>query len=254
MESAARHLQWLKVGSSSRELWRELMALFASRTFRAACVLVGAAAFWAGLMGVTRSDLASSAGAAGKLSAFSALVQVAALAQPALASAAALLLGLWVYGAAPGEMVAYTITHHRWVLACFLMPVSFVFDGFWMLRVKLVFLMGSAPEKHDERVGDVQRQVLEWASDPQGQKMCTARAGWLAMSLRVGKYKSTHRNIKIELRDVLEVDTDKRTVRVEPMVNMGQISATLEPLGWTLAVVPELDDLTVGTTFQHLTV
>ena len=48
------------------------------------------------------------------------------------------------------------------------------------------------------------------------------------------------------LRDVLEVDTDKRTVRVEPMVTMGQISATLEPLGWTLAVLPELDDLTVG--------
>ena len=45
---------------------------------------------------------------------------------------------------------------------------------------------------------------------------------------------------------VLEVNTDKGTVRVEPMVSMGQISATLEPLGWTLAVLPELDDLTVG--------
>ena len=44
----------------------------------------------------------------------------------------------------------------------------------------------------------------------------------------------------------LQVSTDKRTVRVEPMVTMGQISATLEPLGWTLAVLPELDDLTVG--------
>lgn len=216
-----------------------------SAPFRLACVLVGTAAFICGLMDATPGDLAQGNMAA-KLSEFSQLALALARQQLLAAAAAALLLSLWVYGAAPGEMVAYTITHHRWVLACFLMPVSFVFDSFWMLRVKLVFLLGSAPEKHDERVGDVQRQVLEWAEDPQGQKMCTARAGWLAMSLRVGKYKATHRNIRIELRDVLEVDTDKRTVRVEPMVNMGQISATLEPLGWTLAVVPELDDLTVG--------
>jgi len=36
------------------------------------------------------------------------------------------------------------------------------------------------------------------------------------------------------------------TGRVEPMCTMGQITAALIPRGWTLAVVPELDDLTVG--------
>jgi hypothetical protein len=146
-----------------------------------------------------------------------------------------------------GSALAYTITHHRWVLACFLMPVSCVFDAFWNLRVKFVFFMGSAPEMHDFRVADVQQQVRDWVdTHTPGEKMCTARAGWLAMSLRVGKYKSTYRNIRIDLRDVLEVDTDRGVVRVEPMVTMGQISATLDPLGWTLAVLPELDDLTVG--------
>jgi len=38
-----------------------------------------------------------------------------------------------------------------------------------------------------------------------------------------------------------------QTVRVEPLVTMGQLTATLDPLGWTLPIVPELDDLTVGT-------
>ncbi|RZB39834.1 delta(24)-sterol reductase-like, partial [Asbolus verrucosus] len=38
----------------------------------------------------------------------------------------------------------------------------------------------------------------------------------------------------------------KQTVRVEPLVTMGQLTATLNPLGWTIPVVPELDDLTVG--------
>lgn len=31
------------------------------------------------------------------------------------------------------------------------------------------------------------------------------------------------------------------------MVTMGQLTALLEPLGWTIPVLPELDDLTVGT-------
>lgn len=37
-----------------------------------------------------------------------------------------------------------------------------------------------------------------------------------------------------------------QTVRCEPLVTMGQLSRTLEPLGLALAVVPELDQLTVG--------
>ncbi len=66
------------------------------------------------------------------------------------------------------------------------------------------------------------------------------------MSELVPLYKRYSRKIRMELRDILEVDTEKRTVRVEPMVNMGQITAQLLPMGWTLPVLPELDDLTVG--------
>jgi delta24-sterol reductase len=32
----------------------------------------------------------------------------------------------------------------------------------------------------------------------------------------------------------------------EPLVTMGQITATLDQLGWTIPILPELDDLTVG--------
>lgn len=35
-------------------------------------------------------------------------------------------------------------------------------------------------------------------------------------------------------------------MRVEPLVTMGQLSATLFPLGYALAIVPEINDLTVG--------
>jgi len=76
--------------------------------------------------------------------------------------------------------------------------------------------------------------------------MCTARPGWMAVSLREGKYKKTLHNISVNLIDVLQVDTERQVVHVEPLVSMGQLTATLNPLGWTLPVVPELDDLTVG--------
>lgn len=33
---------------------------------------------------------------------------------------------------------------------------------------------------------------------------------------------------------------------MEPLVSMGQLTATLNSLGWTIPVLPEIDDLTVG--------
>jgi len=54
------------------------------------------------------------------------------------------------------------------------------------------------------------------------------------------------RNIEVNLIDILEVDTERKVVKVEPLATMGQITAMLNPLGWTLPVLPELDDLTVG--------
>jgi delta24-sterol reductase len=66
------------------------------------------------------------------------------------------------------------------------------------------------------------------------------------MSEMVPTYKLSLRNITVGLYDILELDAERRMIRVEPLVNMGQITQTLIPLGWTLPVVPELDDLTVG--------
>lgn len=52
--------------------------------------------------------------------------------------------------------------------------------------------------------------------------------------------------VKCNLIDILEVDPEKQTVRCEPLVSMGQLSTTLVTQGWSIAIVPELDDLTVG--------
>ena len=54
--------------------------------------------------------------------------------------------------------------------------------------------------------------------------------------------------IEMPLIDIVRMDLDgpEPTVTVEPFVSMGQLSHALLPLGFTLPVVPEMDDLTVG--------
>ncbi|KAJ8388495.1 hypothetical protein AAFF_G00133710 [Aldrovandia affinis] len=141
----------------------------------------------------------------------------------------------------------YVIINQRWIFVClFLLPLSVIFDVYYYLRAWIIFKMCSAPKQHDQRVRDIQRQVREWKKEGEKTYMCTGRPGWLTVSLRVGKYKKTHKNIMINMMDILEVDTKRRVLRVEPLANMGQVTALLNSIGWTLPVLPELDDLTVG--------
>lgn len=140
----------------------------------------------------------------------------------------------------------YIIKHYRWVFVClFLMPISVVYDVYMFIRNWIVFKLNSAPKQHANKVKDVQQQVKKWNENGRQSKMCTARPGWATVSFRRGLYKKQLRNIEVNMIDILEIDEKKRTVRVEPLVTMGQITAFLNPLGWTLPVLPELDDLTV---------
>jgi delta24-sterol reductase len=149
--------------------------------------------------------------------------------------------------AAPSPLFEYILTHHRGLFAttC-LLPLSCLYSSFVFIRNHLLFVFRSAPERHEERVKDVMAQIQAWQRDGAKEKLCTARSGWQAMSEMVPRYKLSRRNIQIGLYDVLGIDEAARTVRVEPLASMGQISRTLIPKGWILPVVPELDDLTVG--------
>ena len=97
------------------------------------------------------------------------------------------------------------------------------------------------------RVQNLRNVIRSWISTDRNVKMCTARPGWQAMSLRAGKYKKTFKNIPLHnFNNIISIDESKGSCIVEPMCTMGQISYFLLNLGWTLPVVPELDDLTVG--------
>jgi delta24-sterol reductase len=141
----------------------------------------------------------------------------------------------------------YILTHYRGLFAVLvLLPVSAVYAAYTGLRNRMVFMLKSAPAQHEAKVQQVISQIEDWKNDGCKVKLCTARSGWKSMSELVPKYKLSHRNINIDLYDLLELDEKRGIVRVEPLVTMGQISRNLLPRGWTLPVMPELDDLTVG--------
>ena len=48
------------------------------------------------------------------------------------------------------------------------------------------------------------------------------------------------------MSNIISLDTEKKIVRVEPMVSIGILNDYLIKHGWTVPVVPELDDLTIG--------
>jgi delta24-sterol reductase len=141
----------------------------------------------------------------------------------------------------------YLLTHYRGLFATLiLLPISAFYGAYITIRNGLVFYLKSAPAKHDYKVQQVIAQIEAWKSDGCKEKLCTARSGWKSMSELVPKYKLSHRKIHIDMYDILDLDESRGVVRVEPLVSMGQISSSLLPRGWTLPVMPELDDLTVG--------
>lgn len=146
-----------------------------------------------------------------------------------------------------GGLVEYILTYHRGLFATiFLLPLSVLYSSYLALRNRLVFWLNTAPQQHGKRVEKVITQVNAWQQSGSTQKLTTSRSGWFTMSELVPVYKKTHRAIEMNMRDIIEINFEKQTITAEPLVNMGQITATLNKKGWTLPVVPELDDLTVG--------
>lgn len=140
----------------------------------------------------------------------------------------------------------FIIQHRGIFVALIILPASFFLRLFHYIHSWYAYLFVNLSSRHDERVKIISQQVMEAAS--QKKKMCTSRPGWHSMSLREGLYKKDSKVAKIEipLRDVLELDETNMTVRVEPLVTMGQLSRYLRTRGYCLQVTPELDDLTAG--------
>ena len=88
--------------------------------------------------------------------------------------------------------------------------------------------------------------------------MTFSRPNWMSLSTTFFNKDACHK-VALPLHDILSLDEDKMSVRVEPMVTVGDITRYLIPKGYTLAVTLEIADATLGglafgvgmTTYSH---
>lgn len=144
------------------------------------------------------------------------------------------------------KLITYLVQHHFWIFAIWVVPMSVIYDLFYLAYTRMAYLFGPSFVKHEEKVKNVQKQVRQWMDEGSQTPMCTARPCWKSISLQTMNYKNRMHKIQINMPDIIHLDEEKRLVRVEPMVSIGQLNDFLISRGWTLPVVPELDDLTIG--------
>lgn len=138
----------------------------------------------------------------------------------------------------------------RWIIVIFVvLPLSFTF--YFLTYLGDVWSESKSfkrrQKEHDENVEKVIKRLKERNPSKDGL-VCTARKPYIAVGMRNVDYKRA-RHFEVDLsdfRNILAIDKERMVARVEPLVNMGQITRVTVPMNLSLAVVAELDDLTVG--------
>jgi len=153
------------------------------------------------------------------------------------------------------------LENNRGIIVTFIvLPLSLLFGFYMNFRRWLIRKFNSAPQKHDERVKAIQKQVQEWNKLPKdGRKMmCTARPNWQSLSTTFFRKDLCHQ-VPIPMYDILFLREDAMSIIVQPMVTVGEATAYLVPRGYTLAVCLEVAEATLGglamgvgmTTYSH---
>ncbi|XP_042434683.1 delta(24)-sterol reductase-like [Zingiber officinale] len=142
------------------------------------------------------------------------------------------------------------LVQFRWIVVIFVvLPASFLmYFSLYLGDVKSAMKSEKRRQKqHDEDVKKVVNRLKQ--RDPKKDGLvCTARKPYIAVGMRNVDYKRA-RHFEVDLsafRNILEIDKERMIAKVEPLVNMGQITRYTVPMNLALAVVAELDDLTVG--------
>lgn len=80
-----------------------------------------------------------------------------------------------------------------------------------------------------------------------GGEICTARPVLQMTTMKMISYKGKGNTVDLSsLNSILFLDEARMLVKVEPLVPVGRLSEFLNARGFSLPVVPELDELTVG--------
>jgi delta24-sterol reductase len=146
------------------------------------------------------------------------------------------------------DRVTELLIQHRWAIVVpFVLPVSKLYDLYWTARHVHLRTLRNRADGHEQRVRAIVQQIDAWKEKGRPGLLHTSRKSWQSVAVRAIEYKRNSKSgVDVDLHEVLELDLERRVIRVEPRVNMGQLTRWLEDKGWTIPVVAELDDLTVG--------
>ncbi|KAJ9549211.1 hypothetical protein OSB04_021754 [Centaurea solstitialis] len=142
------------------------------------------------------------------------------------------------------------LVQFRWVFVIFFMlPISCMLHFVTYIGE---IISGSKSYKqrqkeHDKNVLKAIKRLNERNPSKDGL-VCTARKPWVSVGMRNVDYKRA-RHFEVDLSafcNILEIDHERMVAKCEPMVTMGQITRAMVPMNLALAVVAELEDLTVG--------
>ena len=102
-------------------------------------------------------------------------------------------------------------------------------------------------KEHEENVKKILNRLKQRNPKKDGL-VCTARKPYIAVGMcNVDCKRARHFEGDLSaFRHILEIDKERMVAKVEPLINMGQITRATVPMNLALAVVAELDDLTVG--------
>jgi len=141
--------------------------------------------------------------------------------------------------------ILYNIAVNFFVVPVLLLP-SFIWDSVLYLMMLYKFHIRKDHNSHEDRVNKIQEQVRRWRVEGKGRKMCTARPSWKSVSPQSIAYKGSMYRIEVDLDHVLSIDKANGYVHVEPSICIGFLNKFLIREGYTLPIVPELDNLTIG--------
>ncbi|CAG9859400.1 unnamed protein product [Phyllotreta striolata] len=145
------------------------------------------------------------------------------------------------------KLIEFLENNRGLVVLFFCLPASFLFDLFLTAKRNIHRLLFSSPKLHETRAAKIQSQIRKWNESPKENRklLCTSRPNWLSLSTTFFKKDQCHQ-IQVDLFDILSLDEENLTIRLEPMVTVGEITNYLIPKGYTLAVTLEIADATVG--------
>ncbi|PIO53153.1 hypothetical protein TELCIR_25525, partial [Teladorsagia circumcincta] len=131
-----------------------------------------------------------------------------------------------------------------YVIVVFILPWSFIYNLLLIVRNKFIYTVGTAPRAHARKVTAIQRQVHQWSQSDRRTKMYPVHYNLLNSILSL-PHKEVTPIYTGTLMDILEINREALTVRVEPMITMGELSRLLIPQGYSLPILPGTEDITV---------